>query len=161
VADLPPGPRLPAVLQGALAAREPYGWMLRRWRRYGDCFSGRFPGFGRVVYLADPAAVKELLLGEPAVFRAGEANPSALGPALGSYSLLTLDRDEHLSQRKLLQMKVILRTILRRARLRAADPRPERPRVRHVTAVPGQGARAVLQERVPSGAPRAPLAAAV
>jgi cytochrome P450 len=98
---------------------------------------------------------------EPAVFRAGEANPSALGPALGSYSLLTLDRDEHLSQRKLLQMKVILRTILRRARLRAADPRPERPRVRHVTAVPGQGARAVLQERVPSGAPRAPLAAAV
>jgi cytochrome P450 len=59
-----------------------------------------------------------------------------------------------------LEMRVILRTILRRVHLRAADPRPERPRVRHVTAVPGQGARAVLQERLASGAPRAPLGAA-
>ena len=59
-----------------------------------------------------------------------------------------------------LEMRVILRTILRRVHLRAADPSPERPRVRHVTAVPGQGARAVLQERLASGAPRAPLGAA-
>ena len=59
-----------------------------------------------------------------------------------------------------LEMRVILRTILRRVDLRAADPRPERPRVRYVTAVPGQGARAVLQERLASGAPRAPLGAA-
>ncbi|HYY21328.1 MAG TPA: cytochrome P450 [Thermoleophilaceae bacterium] len=59
-----------------------------------------------------------------------------------------------------LEMRVILRTILRRVDLRAADPRPERARVRYVTAVPGQGARAVLQERLASGAPRAPLGAA-
>jgi cytochrome P450 family 135 len=80
----------------------PYGWMVRRWRRYGDVFSSRFPIFGRVVYVADPALVKEVFAGDPATFHAGEANSLALGDALGEHSLLTLDEDRHLSQRKLL-----------------------------------------------------------
>ena len=80
----------------------PYGWMLRRWRRYGDVFSSRFPIFGRVVYVADPALVKEVFAGDATTFHAGEANHLALGDALGEHSLLTLDEDRHMSQRKLL-----------------------------------------------------------
>jgi cytochrome P450 family 135 len=80
----------------------PYGWMLRRWRRYGDVFSSRFPIFGRVVYVADPAEVKRVFTGDPTIFHAGEANALALGDALGEHSLLTLDEDRHMSQRKLL-----------------------------------------------------------
>jgi cytochrome P450 len=80
----------------------PYGWMVRRWRRYGDVFSSRFPIFGRVVYVADPALVKEVFTGDPTTFHAGEANTLALGDALGEHSLLTLDEDRHMSQRKLL-----------------------------------------------------------
>jgi cytochrome P450 len=100
--DFPPGPRFPSLIQAALVTASPYGWMLRRWRRYGDVFSSRFPIFGRVVYVADPALVKEVFTGDPATFHAGEANTLALGDALGEHSLLTLDEGRHMSQRKLL-----------------------------------------------------------
>ena len=93
---------MPALLQAAFVTASPYGWMLRRWRRYGDVFSSRFPIFGRVVYVADPALVKEVFTGDPTTFHAGEANTLALGDALGDHSLLTLDEERHLSQRKLL-----------------------------------------------------------
>jgi cytochrome P450 family 135 len=100
--DFPPGPRMPSLLQAAFVTASPYGWMVKRWRRYGDVFSSRFPIFGRVVYVADPALVKEVFTGDSATFHAGEANTLALGDALGEHSLLTLDEERHLSQRKLL-----------------------------------------------------------
>jgi cytochrome P450 len=93
---------MPSLLQAAFVTASPYGWMVKRWRRYGDVFSSRFPIFGRVVYVADPALVKEVFTGDSATFHAGEANTLALGDALGEHSLLTLDEDRHLSQRKLL-----------------------------------------------------------
>jgi cytochrome P450 family 135 len=80
----------------------PYSWMARRRERYGDVFSSHFPFFGRVVYVADPALVKEVFTGDPSIFHAGEANATVLGDALGDNSLLTLDEGRHLSQRKLL-----------------------------------------------------------
>ena len=100
--DFPPGPRMPSLMQAAFVTASPYGWMVKRWRRYGDVFSSRFPIFGRVVYLADPALVKQVFTGDAKTFHAGEANTLALGDALGEHSLLTLDEDRHLSQRKLL-----------------------------------------------------------
>jgi cytochrome P450 family 135 len=76
--------------------------MARRRERYGDVFSSHFPIFGRVVYVADPALVKEVFGGDPAVFHAGEANATVLSDTLGEHSLLTLDEARHMSQRKLL-----------------------------------------------------------
>jgi cytochrome P450 len=93
---------MPSLMQAAFVTASPYGWMVKRWRRYGDVFSSRFPIFGRVVYVADPALVKEVFLGDATTFHAGEANTLALGDALGDHSLLTLDEGRHLSQRKLL-----------------------------------------------------------
>ena len=98
----PPGPRLPPLAQAARVSASPYGWMSKRRERYGDVFSSHFPFFGRVVYVADPALVKQVFTGDPAVFHAGEANATALGDALGENSLLTLDEERHMSQRKLL-----------------------------------------------------------
>jgi cytochrome P450 len=100
--DFPPGPRVPSLLQAALVTASPYGWMVQRWRRYGDVFSSRFPIFGRVVYIADPALVKRVFTGDAVTFHAGEANALAVGEALGDHSLLTLDEERHMSQRKLL-----------------------------------------------------------
>jgi cytochrome P450 len=57
------------------------------------------------------------------------------------------------------EMRVVLREVLRRVRLRAPSARAERPRVQHVTVVPGRGARAVVSERVSAPA-RPDLAAA-
>lgn len=75
---------------------------LRRWhRRYGDVFTVRFLGFGTGVYVADPAAIRELFTGDQSDLLAGEAN-SFLKPVLGDNSVLVLDGAEHLRQRRLL-----------------------------------------------------------
>jgi cytochrome P450 len=58
-----------------------------------------------------------------------------------------------------MEMKVVLREVLRRVRLRAPSQRPERPRTQHVTVVPARGARIVVEARV--GEPAAPEPAAV
>ena len=75
---------------------------LRGWhRRYGDVFTVRFPVFGTGVYVADPAAIRELFTGDQTDLLAGEAN-SFMAPVLGPSSVLVLDGPEHLRQRKLL-----------------------------------------------------------
>lgn len=71
-------------------------------RRYGSAFTIRYPYFGRIVYFADPEVVGKIFKGDSKLFHAGEANAGPLEPVLGAYSLLTLDEDEHMRQRKLL-----------------------------------------------------------
>src|SRR5918995_914159 len=46
------------------------------------------------------------------------------------------------------EMRTVLREVLRRVRLRAPDAKPERGVIRHVTVVPGRGCRAVVEERL-------------
>jgi cytochrome P450 len=98
----PPGSKAPAPLQAARYVRDPLGFLSRYRERYGDIFSVRFPFFGRIVYVASPELVKAVFTGSPAVFHAGEANATMLEPALGPNSVLTLDDEPHMRQRKLL-----------------------------------------------------------
>jgi cytochrome P450 len=70
--------------------------------RYGDVFNLNFPSYGRLIYVASPDLVKKVFAGDPRSFHAGEANAQALEPAVGPSSVLTLDEDEHMRQRKLL-----------------------------------------------------------
>jgi cytochrome P450 len=98
----PPGSRAPAIAQALRYASDPLGFLSTRQRRYGDVFSVRFPFFGRVVYVARPDLVKEVFTGAPSTFHAGEANATVLEPALGPNSVLTLDDEPHMRQRKLL-----------------------------------------------------------
>jgi cytochrome P450 len=98
----PPGPKTPAVLQMLRYARDPLGFLIDLQRRYGDVFTISFPYFGRAVYVASPELVKSLFTGSPGLFHAGEANATVLEPALGPNSVLTLDDEPHMRQRKLL-----------------------------------------------------------
>lgn len=98
---LPPGPRGPSALVTAQFALRPLDALARWQRRYGDVFTVRFTGFGTGVYVADPAAIRELMTGDQSDLLAGEAN-SFLTPILGKGSLLVLDGAEHLRQRRLL-----------------------------------------------------------
>jgi cytochrome P450 len=82
--------------------RDPLGFLARHQRRYGDVFTVRFPFFGHIVYVARPDLVKAVFTGSPSVFHAGEANATVLEPALGPNSVLTLDGEPHMRQRKLL-----------------------------------------------------------
>ena len=83
--------------------------MLRYWprlvaacqRRYGNVFTLRVASMGTVVYLADPADIKAVFAGDPAVFHAGEAN-SMLAGLLGDTSVLVVDDDIHRDRRRLM-----------------------------------------------------------
>jgi cytochrome P450 len=101
VEGVPAGPRLPRAVQTVLWAARPVSFMQRARRRYGDVFTIRPYAFGNVVVLADPAGIKDVFTGDRDVFAAGKAN-AAMSPVLGSHSLLTLDGERHLTQRKLM-----------------------------------------------------------
>ena len=98
---LPPGPRGPALLQSLRLILQPIGFLERCLRRYGDIFTLRFIGMGDLVYVADTEIVKGIFTGDAKVFHAGEAN-EVMEPVLGPKSVLLLDEDEHLHQRRLL-----------------------------------------------------------
>jgi cytochrome P450 family 135 len=102
VPALPPGSRTPPFVQGIRYVRDPLYYLSTLRERYGDIFTVRFPFFGRIVYVASPELVKEVFTGSPAIFHAGEANATVLEPALGPSSVLTLDDEPHMQQRKLL-----------------------------------------------------------
>jgi cytochrome P450 len=75
---------------------------LRRMRdRYGETFRYRLANEQDWVFLSNPEHVKEVFRGDPRLLHAGEAN-AILKPVLGSHSVLLLDEDRHMSQRKLL-----------------------------------------------------------
>jgi cytochrome P450 family 135 len=98
---LPPGPRGPALLQSLRLILSPIGFLEHCLGRYGDVFTLRFVGMGDLVYVADTEAVKDIFTGDAHVFHAGEAN-QVMEPVLGPRSLLLLDEDEHLRERRLL-----------------------------------------------------------
>jgi cytochrome P450 len=83
-------------------AREPLDFLISLQRRHGDIFTLNFPFFGRLVYVTRPDLVKQVFTGPPSQMHAGEANATVLEPALGPNSVLTLDDEPHLRQRKLL-----------------------------------------------------------
>jgi cytochrome P450 family 135 len=98
---LPPrGPRLPSPLASYLAVQ----WLVpyQRWaqKRYGDIFRTKLIPLGKVVAIADPALIKDVLTGDPEVFHAGDSNRRFLQPVLGARGVLVLDGEEHLTTRK-------------------------------------------------------------
>ena len=130
------------MVQALRVTVQPYGLMAARWRRYGDVFRSRFPIFGRVVYVADPADIKRVFAGDPARFHAGEANAMALGDALGEHSLLTLDEGRHMSQRKLLLPAFHGESVRRYAEVMAEDT------AREVDTLAGRASEFALRPRM-------------
>src|SRR5687767_7513270 len=100
-ASLPPGPSLPSAVQTALWMFFPMEFMRRSAARYGDTFTVRLAGLPPLVFFASPDDIKDIFTGDPHVLHAGEAN-GVLKPILGAHSLLLLDGDRHLHERKLM-----------------------------------------------------------
>ncbi|MGH7856751.1 MAG: cytochrome P450, partial [Candidatus Binatia bacterium] len=97
---LPPGLAWPSLAQFVWFLRDRMGMLEACRRRFGDVFTVRFP-WQTLVFIADPALVKEIFTGDPDVLHAGRGN-DILRPLLGDSSLLLLDGGEHLRQRRLL-----------------------------------------------------------
>jgi len=99
--QLPPGPSLPAAVQTAYWVKRPLPFLHRAHEQFGDVFTVRLLGIGPLVMVAAPDAIKTIFTGSSDVLLAGEGN-SPLAPFVGKNSLLILDREPHLRQRRLL-----------------------------------------------------------
>jgi len=98
---LPPGPRVPALVQFLHLGFRPIAFLEECDRRYGTPFTLRIPARPPLVMFSDPEAIREIFTGDPELLRAGEAN-NLLEPMLGQHSLLLLDGPRHLRERRLM-----------------------------------------------------------
>jgi cytochrome P450 len=99
-AALPPGPPEPRLAQMMQWISRPMAFATRQRDRYGDAFTANIDGHPWVM-LGDPEDVRTVFTAGPQRTNAGEAN-AILRPTLGSHSLLLLDGEEHMRQRKLM-----------------------------------------------------------
>ncbi len=99
---LPPGPRLPSLLQTLVWALAPTWLMDRCARRLGEAFTLTFwPSGMQLVLISDPEAVKTVFTASPEVAPSAAGN-SPVAPVMGPSSVIVLTGPEHLRQRKLL-----------------------------------------------------------
>jgi cytochrome P450 family 135 len=98
---LPPGPRLPRIVQTAAFLLAAPRFLEACRRRYGGAVYLSTIFDGGFVMVFDPALVKQVFQGPHAQLNAGEANV-LLGPILGERSVLVLDGAEHLRHRRLM-----------------------------------------------------------
>jgi cytochrome P450 family 135 len=101
--DLPPGPRAPAAWQTVGWIMRPAAFLERVHRRFGDPVTIRtYWTDAPMVLFSDPEAVRQLFRLDPAVAPAGQSW-EFLRPFAGPHSIVLLDGDEHLRERRLLQ----------------------------------------------------------
>jgi cytochrome P450 len=99
---LPPGPRLPALLQTLAWAITPTWVMDGCAKRLGESFTLTFwPSGMKLVLISDPEAVKTVFTAPPDVAPSGAGN-SPVAPVMGPSSVIVLTGPEHMRQRKLL-----------------------------------------------------------
>jgi len=101
--DLPPGPRAPAAWQTVGWMARPAAFMRRAHERFGDPVTIRTYWTPEpMVLFSHPDAVREVFKLDPAIAPAGQSW-EFLRPFAGAHSILLLDGDEHMRERKLLQ----------------------------------------------------------
>ncbi len=100
--DLPAGPRAPAAWQTIAWMSRPGAFMQRLHRRYGDPVTIRtYWTEEPMVLFSDPDAVREVFRLDPAIAPAGQSW-EFLRPFAGPHSILLLDGEPHLRERRLM-----------------------------------------------------------
>ncbi len=79
----------------------PTSWLERCRSRYGKRFTLRFPATPPFVLISDPDELREVFTAPPEVLHPGEG-ALVLEPVVGRNSVILLDEDAHLEQRKLM-----------------------------------------------------------
>ena len=96
---LPPGPGLPPIAQTLAFIAAPEAFLKRARDQHGDLFTVRVAGAPPLVVVCDPQAIRDVFTGPADVMLAGQAN-ATLEPLVGPRSVLLLDEDEHLRERR-------------------------------------------------------------
>lgn len=99
---LPPGPKLPSLVQTAWFMWDSPGLMESLHRRYGPIFTVRYAGFPPEVYVTTAELAAQVYQTDQGGGRAGEARRDFLEHMVGAHSVLTLDGDDWWRHRKLL-----------------------------------------------------------
>src|SRR5215207_7743742 len=101
--DLPPGPRAPAAWQTVAWTTRPAAFLRRVHERFGDPVTIRTYWTDEpMVLFSSPDPVRELFRLDPAIAPAGQSW-EFLRPFAGPHSILVLDGEEHLRERRLIQ----------------------------------------------------------
>jgi cytochrome P450 len=101
--DLPPGPRMPTMVQATGWALRPLSFMDRCQQRYGETFTLRVRRGRPWVFLTNPEHVKQVFTTDSALMGAGAGEANALlEPLLGPRSVMLLDEPQHMSDRRTL-----------------------------------------------------------
>ncbi len=98
--SLPPGPKLPAAVQGAWLAYRPYQFLERCQREHGDAFTLTTP-IGRIAVFARPDYAERIFRLDETSLLGGAAQAPLVNFA-GDRSLMKLDGSEHGEHRKIL-----------------------------------------------------------
>ena len=101
--ELPPGPSAPALWQTLAWMARPAAFMRRIHARFGEPVTIRtYWTEEPMVLFSSPEAVREVFRLDPAIAPAGQSW-EFVRPFAGPHSILLLDGDEHLRERRLLQ----------------------------------------------------------
>jgi cytochrome P450 len=100
-AKLPPGPRYPALIQGIGYWTRPLAFLERCRARYGPRFTIRLPAAPPFVVLTRSEEIKEVFTAPADVLAPGRG-ARVLEPVVGSTSVILLDGDSHMEQRRLM-----------------------------------------------------------
>ena len=102
--DLPPGPRAPAAWQTVAWMARPAAFMRRIHERFGDPVTIRMYWTDEpMVLFSHPDAVRDIFKLDPAIAPAGQSW-EFLRPFAGEHSILLLDGDEHMRERRAMQV---------------------------------------------------------
>jgi cytochrome P450 len=96
---LPPGPRQQSAWTALQWLYRPLQYLTACRRRYGETFTIRLPWLPPIVVVSHPEAIKEVFSSSSEEMTAGRVN-ATLRPFLGPFSLLMLDGEPHLRQRR-------------------------------------------------------------
>ena len=98
---IPPGPPWPTPVSTAAWILRPGPFSLRMQERYGDAWSFKLAKEGYWCVFSHPDAIKQIFTAKDDVLHGGEGSV-ILRPLVGANSLLMLDEDRHMRERKML-----------------------------------------------------------
>ncbi|MBV9605052.1 MAG: cytochrome P450 [Solirubrobacterales bacterium] len=99
--SLPAGPRLPKSVQSVAFWTRPLAFLERCRARYGARFTLRLLVAPPFVILSDPDEIKQVFTAPADVLHPGQG-ARVLAPVVGQNSVILLDEDAHMEQRKLM-----------------------------------------------------------
>jgi cytochrome P450 len=98
---LPPGPRYPAIIQMAAFWMRPVAFLEQCRARYGGRFTLRLPLSPPFVIVTDPDEIREVFTAPADVLHPG-SGARIIEPVVGRNSVILLDGDAHMEQRRLM-----------------------------------------------------------